>query len=283
MSAGFGQLAESRKARKNAQRQADSMDAKERERQSAIDSNIRKLRSSYGISDDSSEDLLDKLKGVRESRANTSPTWTFSNRSWGKTRNWTGDNPNYVNLDNNMRDLNERTADAFEAEGNKKSLDNYLDDFENSSNEIGTQAVQDQYGDAKLQQRRNLARRGLTGGSVDLQGRRTQLEQYVAGRQASLAGARVERQKLQSNMNRERQNMEGQIAAGNQVNPNFREIEGDIRAGLDTAKSSIAPTVAGNLFSVAGNTLAEDQIARGRGRRGLTGNSTPSASGTITG
>jgi hypothetical protein len=269
----------SRQARKDAQARDRRMSRDEQRRQDQIDANIRRLRSSYGIGEDLGE--LQKKRAVAIERIANPPE--PSGKPVIGDENW--DNPTASEAKQSMtklRNLNRKTFDAVEADTNKRELEGYLDDYQDAVTDINIQDTQDQYGDAKLLQRRQLAKQGLLGGSVDYQARRTQLEQYVAGRQGALAAGRQARQGYQSNLTRERQNLEGQIQSGTQVNPNFREIEGDIRSGLDSARSGIGPTVAGELFSVAGNTIAQDQLNRGR-RRPPGGTSTAPASGTITG
>lgn len=285
----------SRTARKDAQKRDRESSEAESRRQAQIDANIRRVRSTYGIGDDLGElqakrsalqgTIGNQPETVEETYTTGTPS-SGSGRSRGRsrpaTRTRTVANPATKESSAELSELNRLTLDASEADKNRRELDGYLNDYEGAVTDISIQDTQDQYGDAKLQQRRQLARQGLAGGSVDYQARRQQLEQYVAGRQAAVAGGRQARQTLQGNMTRDRQNLEGQIQSGTQVNPNFREIEGGLRDGLSTANASIGPTVAGNLFTVAGNTAAQDQLNRGR-RRAPPGTSTAPASGNITG
>lgn len=207
----FAGTAEANKARRDAEQAAAEAKASEAARQAKIDQNIKRIRTLYGVADDTPG------------------------------------------------------ADNTEANANKSKLDAWLNDYGSTVESANDQSVQDQFGTAELESRRNLARQGLLGGSVDVQNQRNQLSQYIAGRQKALAAGRAAKTSAGQSLLTHRLQLEGQAATGTQLNPDFSAFTQQLQSGLDTARSNIAPSAVGNLFTVAGQT-AGTAIANGGGR-----------------
>ncbi len=224
----FAGVAEANKARQDAEKQAAEAKAAEAARQAAIDENIKKVRTLYGVEDTTAG------------------------------------------------------ADNSEADANKAKLDSWLNDYAGTVQNVNDQSVEDQFGSASLASRRNLARQGLTGGSVDVQNQRQQLSQYIAGRQSALAAGNAAKTQAEQSLTTNRLQLEGQAATGTQLNPDFNAFAQQLQSGLDTARANIAPTAVGNSFTIAGQAAGTAIANGGRGQTLSAAPSSGSASGSIT-
>lgn len=186
--------------------------------------------------------------------------------------------------DGNILRLREQygVGDTWAAEHNRGMIDDWLGKYETDSLRENNAALDEAHKGNEIESRRQLSRQGLLGGAVDLQAQRKALNDYVTGRQRAVAGAKESRRQVEMGMTSHRQNLEQQIMAGTQANPDWTEINNDQSRQLESARQNIVPQAMGDAFTIAGNAYRQDQAARGAGNRGFTmGGGGGASSGTI--
>lgn len=283
MGSGYGGLAEARMSRKNAANQAGTAERKERERQSAIDSNIARVREMFGVDPHEMGDRPGEFTEVAPSRLIARHTPTGSPGSKVSTR--MVDNPAYRDWERRrdahaagVKDYYIRSAGNLKARENKAKLEGWLDDYSGAVLESNNAELNDQFMASNTANRWALADRGLLGGSVDAGAQRRQISEMVAGRQKAVMAARDARRNAASSLNNQRLNLEQQVSAGTQLNPDFRAFQEQTQMGLEQVRANIAPTAIGNTFTTlgqgAGAAIAQQRTPRTPGVTNVSGSST---------
>jgi hypothetical protein len=176
-------------------------------------------------------------------------------------------------------------ADNTVSQTNKQKLDGWLDEYGGAVTEANNVDLDDKFTAASTSNRWILSDRGLLGGSADAAVQRNQISELVAGRQRAVAAGRDATRSAQSTLTNQRLNLEGQAAAGTNLNMDFKGIQQQTDMGLDTARTQIVPTAIGNSITTIGQGVGMYQA--NQGGRNIT-EPTPrttnsSTSGTITG
>lgn len=290
----YAGTAEANRARRNAEKQARRALSDEEYKQWMIDENIRKVRSMFGVdpweigerpgdfsemAPPETEEFTRRVYDRRGlDRTGTTTTGTRPNpayREWAKRRDAHADT---------VADWERKNQGNAAARESKSKLDRWLDDYSGAVVEANTQDLNDQFTASTTGNRWALADRGLLGGSDDAGLQRQALSELIAGRQKVVAAGRDARRMGQMQLTNQRLNLEQQVAAGTQLNPDLTANMQQVQMGLDTARSQIVPNAVGNAFTTIGQTAGQ-VIANGGGRQTrmpAASSANSSSTGTIT-
>jgi hypothetical protein len=164
----------------------------------------------------------------------------------------------------------------------QQKLRKSVDTMSNATLVEGEQAANMGFQQALTASRQNLARQGLTGGSVAAKGFSDNLTQYITAKQrAKDSASSVERSALGS-----LESLRGQLRQSSAAGIPLPSQNTAINQQLDTinaARANIVPANIGSLFTTAGNYYLQDQVARGQGYQGIPLPGRASPKGTTTG
>lgn len=124
------------------------------------------------------------------------------------------------------------------------------------------------YGQARRQGRQNIGRAGLTGGSVDVRGRRQNLGEYIQAKQQAAIDADRLGKAAEADIRRLKEAALDRVYQNPTipVSNNYRQ---EAFGFIDKAQSNIPAATAGSLFTTAGSVVTAGAQARGQGRTGL--------------
>ncbi len=287
-----------RQGRKDAQKQQHDAEERARLQQEQIDSDLGTVRAGFGMGEDVSE--IDRLLAGNRERAGVMPgTVTRTVRSGGasygrglergrsrtapRTTTVTEANPDLAGVDAEMRDLNRRKGNAIEAQQSRSEMQGWIDEALGTGEAMAVTDLNDQAQGARLNNKRELSRRGLLGGSTDSQLRLRNSREYIGGRQKIVADRIQQGQAQASKLTDRRQQLEGLVRGGGLADisaDTFRNEEG---ARIQQGLNNVVPQAMGDAFTTAGQVFETSQEAVGSRRKRVPMTTTTGRSSSGTG
>lgn len=112
-------------------------------------------------------------------------------------------------------------GDSFDAQANRAGIDRYLSQIAGEDQAQATAEVGDLYQQDVRAAQDDMATRGLSGGSADLEARRKILTNFVANRQKVVNATRSATDQARVGFQKERQALEANIAKGTKADPTW--------------------------------------------------------------
>jgi hypothetical protein len=153
---------------------------------------------------------------------------------------------------------NQKTyQNAKEAVAARSKLDEYVAGFQRDVQAQGEQGAEGGLRSALDQNRVQLAKRGLLGGSVDAGSQRAVVGSYIAGRQKAIAQGRTARSSLNKRLLDSRLSAENEISKGLSANTDWSTLGNLQRMEIEHAKGQVWNDAFGEAAGAAGGAIAD--------------------------
>lgn len=198
---------------------------------------------------------------------------------------------NETQITNESQQLNDLYGVGTDASAlsNAKTLGEEESNYTNAQEEASNTELDQQYQSANQSNEEQLGSQGLGGSSVQSDLARSNLSNYISGRQQAVSQATAQTNSLQNTLNSQREQQLGQIQSGTAADPNFGQQAVDVQNQIAGQQAAIVPAAVGStlttLGKAAGAALGSSTAANPNpgASAAASGASLPQGSGSTTG